>query len=262
MSRISRWLLAAASLVAVLASGVALAQETKTTRTVNFEVISVDGNKVVYRTDGGAVKEVTLPADFKFTMDGKEIGLADAKPGMKGTAVVTTTTKSEPVVVTEVRNAEVMAVAGNAVIVRGQNGLKQYTIDDVNDKNITIYKEGQKVDIAQLRPGDRLTATIITRHPPKTVTTNDIKASASSPAAASAPPASASSASSASSAPAASSAPSSSSASAAPAGGMAHEGHHKKLPKTGSDLPLLAWLGGLSLAAGFALSVRRLRTAR
>jgi len=261
MNRISKWVLAAAAVVAVLASGVARAQETKSTRTVNFEVISVDGSKVVYRTDGGAVKEVTLPPDFKFTVDGKEMTLADAKPGMKGTAVVTTTTKSEPVTVTEVKNGEVMAVAGNAIIVRGQNGLKQYTVNDVNDRNVTIYKDGQRVELSQLRPGDRLTATIITRHPPKTVTTNDIKATASSPAAAPAPAGSTASSSPASSAPAsaepASTQPSSGSSAPAHAAG-----HHKKLPKTGSDLPLFAWLGGLSLAAGLALSVRRLRTAR
>ena len=127
-----------------------------TTEKRPFEVISVDGNKVVYRTTGGKVMEATLPPDFKATLDnGQEIGLADAKPGMKGVAVITTTKTTTPVTVTEVRNAEVLAVAANNVIVRGQDGIKKYTVQDVKDRNITILREGERVELSQLRPGDR-----------------------------------------------------------------------------------------------------------
>ncbi len=138
---------------------------TKSTEYRNFEVISVDGNKVVYKSEKG-IREVTLPDDFKLTMDGKTIGVHDLKPGMKGTAAITTTTTTQPVTVTEVRNAKVLATAGNAIIVRGQNGVRKFTIDDVADKNITIIREGEHVDLQSLRVGDMLTATIITRHPP------------------------------------------------------------------------------------------------
>jgi LPXTG-motif cell wall-anchored protein len=241
MARGSKWvLLAVASCALILLSGAAAAQETKkTTELRHFEIISVDGNKVVFRGDRG-VREITLPDDFKLQMDGKEIGVADLKPGMKGTAVVTTTTTTKPVTVTEVRNAEVMAVAGNAVIVRGQNGLRKFTLEDVADRNISIVREGQKVELSQLRPSDKLTATIITRHPPQTVTEQEIKASVSAPAPAPA---------AAAPAPAAEPAPA-----AAPA---------NELPKTGSNLPLLAWLGSLSLATGLGLAgLRRIRAAR
>jgi len=252
MARVSKWvLLALAPCALILLSGVAAAQETKkTTELRNFEIISVDGNKVVFRGDKG-VREITLPDDFKLQMEGKEIGVADLKPGMKGTAVVTTTTTTKPVTVTEVRNAEVMAVAGNAVIVRGQNGLRKFTLGDVADHNISITREGEKVELSQLRPGDKLTATIITRHPPQTVTEQEVKASVSAPAAA---PAAAPAPAAAAPAPAAEPAPA-----AAPA---THEAA-KKLPKTGSNLPLLAWLGGLSLATGLGLAgLRRARAAR
>jgi LPXTG-motif cell wall-anchored protein len=251
MTRLSKLVLAGASCALALLAGLASAQESKMTMEARkFEIISVDGNKVVARTDRG-IREVTLPADFKVNVDGKDVGVADLKPGMKGTAMVATTTTSTPVTVTEVRNADVMAVAGNSVIVKGQNGLKKYTLDDVNDKNITIMKDGKNVNISDLRVGDKLTATIITRHPPKVSSTTEIKsASASAPAA----PAAAPHAAAAAPAPAPAAA-----AAAAPA--PAHE-HAKKLPKTASNLPVVALLGALSLAIGASLTLRRVRTAR
>jgi LPXTG-motif cell wall-anchored protein len=238
-----------ASCALALLAGVAGAQETKkSTETRNFEIISVDGNKVVYKSEAG-VKEVTLPADFKLDMDGKQVGVADLKPGMKGTAVITTTTTVQPVTVTEVRNAKVLAVAGNAIIVRGQNGVRKFTLDDVADKNIKIVREGQSVDLSGLRVGDNLTATIITRHPPKVMTDQEVRASVSAPPAEPAP------------APVAASAPAPAPehrVAAVPAAAPAKE----HLPKTGSNTPMLGLLGGLSLAAGAALSLRRLRRGR
>ena len=168
-----------ASCALILFCAAAGAQEKKTeVETRNFEIISVDGNKVVYRTASG-VKEVTLPDDFKLDMDGKKIGVQDLKPGMKGTAYLTTTTTTQPVVVTEVRNAEVLAVSGNTIIVRGQNGVRKFTIDDIRDRNITIMKDGQRVELQGLRKGDKLTATIITRGAPKVMTEAELKASVS-----------------------------------------------------------------------------------
>ena len=68
-------------------------------------------------------------------------------------------------------------MAGNAVIVRGKNGNRKFTLDDVNDHNITIIKDGQPVDLHQLRVGDKLTATIITRGAPVVVTASELSAS-------------------------------------------------------------------------------------
>jgi LPXTG-motif cell wall-anchored protein len=237
-----RFMVALASCALALLAGTVGAQQAETkkdTEVRNFEVISVDGNKVVYHSDAG-VKEVTLPPDFKMEVDGKQVGVADIKPGMKGKAVITTTYTIQPVTVTEVRNAKVLATAGNAIIVRGENGVRKFTIDDVADKNITIIREGQKVDLQALRVGDNLSATIITRHPPKVMTEREVKASASSPA------------------PAPAAAPAPVHVAAVPAAAPAHE---KKLPKTGSNLPLVGLLGALTLAAGFGLTLLR-RTQR
>ena len=271
MVRASRVIALALSCVLVAAAAMAQGSTTATEKR-DFEIISVDGNRVVVRT-GGQTREVVVAPDFKINMEGKEIGLADLKPGMKGTAIVSTKTTSTPVVVTEVKNADVLAVSGNTIIVRGADGIKKYTAQDVKDRNVSIMREGERVDISQLRPGDKLTATIITKKPPVVTTERAIKsASVSAPAApAAAAPASASAsstkaaapapASAAASAPAPASAPASASAAGGESGKPAEPAKMaKKLPKTGSHLPLVEGLALLSLAAGMGLTLlRRIR---
>ncbi|HEY7368836.1 MAG TPA: LPXTG cell wall anchor domain-containing protein [Thermoanaerobaculia bacterium] len=238
------------SCVSILWASTALAQTTTTTEKRNFEIISVDGNKVVFRGEQG-VREVTLPADFVLTVDGREVGVAELKPGMKGTAVITTKTTQKPVVVTEVRNAEVMAVTGNTIIVKNAEGYRKFTQTDVNARNITIMREGQNVQLSQLRPGDKLTATIITQGAPTVVTERDLKVAASSPAAPAPAPAMAPAPAPAMApAPAAAPAPAPEPAPAA------------TLPKTGSNLPLVAGFGLLALATGLFLTLRRTLRAR
>jgi len=209
-----------ASCALILFCVAAGAQETKTKEvaTKNFEIISVDGNKVVYRTAAGT-KEITVPDDFKLDMDGKRIGVHELKPGMKGTAYLTTTTSTQPVYVTEVRAAEVLAVSGNTIIVRGQNGVRKFTIDDIRDQNITILKDGQKVDLHNLRKGDKLTATIITRGAPLVLT--EAQLSASVAALPTEPPAAAPTTAPAAAAPAAAPTEAPAAAAAAPAGAPA-----------------------------------------
>ena len=85
----------------------ASAQTTTTVDVRSFEVIAVDGNKLVVRDQKGT-QEYTVPDDFRFTVDGKQMSVSELKAGMKGTATVTTTTTVTPVVVTEVREAQVL----------------------------------------------------------------------------------------------------------------------------------------------------------
>ena len=104
----------------------ASAQQTTTTEVKQFEVVSVDGNKVVVKGEKGA-QEVTVTDDFTLTVAGKQVSVRDLRPGMRGTARITTTTTTTPVVVTEVKNGQVMKVVGNSVIVRGENGIQMYS---------------------------------------------------------------------------------------------------------------------------------------
>src|SRR4249919_1654216 len=107
-------------------AGAPLAQTTSTTDVRNFEVISVDGNKLVVRDEKGT-QEITVPDDFRFTVDGKKLAVSDLKPGMKGTATITTTTTIRPVNVAELREAEVLRASDLSVTVRMADGVRRYT---------------------------------------------------------------------------------------------------------------------------------------
>jgi len=246
---------------AVCLTGVVSAQQkTTTTEMKNFEVVSVDGNKVVLRGAQGA-KEFTVSDDFRFDIAGQKISVHDLKPGMKGTATITTTTTVTPVTVTEVRNGEVIQASGGSVLIRGPNGYKNFTQGDVEKRNITIIRDGKPVDISQLSVGDRLSATIVTEKPPKVMTEQQVQATIH-PGAAPAPKTPAPAASTARSA--GGPPPATSSTGAAKSGtgtGAAGTGEKKTLPKTASPLPLIGATGAVCLAIAAALAVRRRRSA-
>src|SRR6516165_5543622 len=102
--------------IAAFVHATASAQETTTKKTdsVHFEVIGVQGNTVTVKTREQGAREVTVDDNFRFTVDGAPVGVHELKPGMKGTATITTTTTYTPVVVTEVKEGTVQKVVGNS----------------------------------------------------------------------------------------------------------------------------------------------------
>jgi hypothetical protein len=241
MQRHTQWLTAALAVCAITLVGSSAAAQSQSTQTEmrNFEVVSVDGNKVVVRGQQGS-REITVPAGFMFTVDGKQVTVNELKPGMRGSATITTTTTVTPVTVTEVKNGEVMQASGNSIIVRTESGIKSFTEGDMKKRGVKIYRDGQPLPFTELRAGDKLTASIVTTHPPKVMTERQVQASLASPAA---PERAATSPTAA--------APESTTASAAPA--------RRSLPKTASPLPLIGMLGAGLFAAGLALTALRRR---
>jgi LPXTG-motif cell wall-anchored protein len=220
-------------------------QQTTNTETRNFEIVSVDGNKVVVKGERGA-QEITVPPDFQLTVDGKPVSVADLKPGMKGAARITTTTTVTPVTVTEVKNGEVMKVTGNSILVRGEKGIQMFTEGDVAKRGVKIMRDGQPLEFSSLREGDKLTATIVTSRPPKVMTERQVQASMQSvPAAAPA------------GRPVAAGAPANAPAPAGAATTGSAPAPARRLPKTGSALPLLGLLGAALVTLGAALTARR-----
>jgi hypothetical protein len=241
---------------ALLAAGMASAQQpsattstqmgtpatTTSTRVINATVVSVNGNKVVGKDASGKATEYTIPDGFKFQFEGRDIGIADLKPGMKVSATVTTTTTTTPVTVTEIRKGKVLAVVGDDIIVRGPQGVRRFSNKDADQRNATIMRDGKKISLSDLHEGDVFTAVIVTDQPPKVVSDREAKAYVSAEPKPTAAPAVA-----AAPAPAPAAAPASAAA-PAPA---------KKLPKTASRVPLVGLMGALSIAAGLGLSLIR-----
>jgi hypothetical protein len=226
----------AAAFVGVTATASQAQQTSTSSETKKFEILAVDGNNLVVSLPEGT-KELTVPDDFRFTVNGQSLSVHELKPGMKGTATVTTQTTVTPVTVTEVKNGTVYDKTGGSIIVHTPEGFKMFSQGDMDKRGVKIMKRGQPVDLADLNKGDKLTATIVTSKPPKVMTQKEVQASVPT-AAAAAPPV----------ATTGSSAPPPAAASAAPA---------RTLPKTASSWPLVALLSVLSLGTGLALTVRR-----
>jgi hypothetical protein len=257
-----------AGAVAACLTGIVSAQTTSTsTETKKFEVIAVEGNHLVVKLPEGT-RDITVPAGFMFTVDGKQLSVGQLKPGMAGTATITKTTTVTPVTVTEVKNGTVMQTAGSSIIVRTDEGYKMFTEGDVEKRGVKIMRNGQPAALSSFRSGDQLSAVIITEKPPRVVTEQEVKATlaasgagtgtgaAGTSRAAAAGTTGAAGAGGATGAAGAGGASGAASGAGTGAGAGASRG--RSLPKTASPLPLLGLVGGLSLFAGAALTLRRL----
>ena len=271
------WTLSIAALA--LVSTIASAQVT--TDIQKGTVVATWDKTLVVRMPDGSVRQFDVPPGFQFDHDGQKVGLADLKPGWELTAKITTTTTPKSVTTTEIRNGQVVKVAGRTLIYQddaGKNG------NWTPPSGFKFYIDGVPTDVADLKPGTKLTATII-----RTSTTieskkgykvaaeksqaekdkeaADKKAAADQAAAekaaahkAAADKAAADKAAAdkaaADKAAADKAAADKAAADKAAADAAAAKGK-KKLPKTGSELPLMGLLGAASLALGAGLTLRR-----
>ena len=159
-----------------LTAAVTVAQTSTTTETKKFQVISVDGNDLVVKLPEGT-KAMTVPEDFRFTVDGKQLSVHELKPGMAGTATITTKTTTTPVTVTEVKNGTVIHALGQSIIVRLPDGeVKQFTQSDIDKRGVKIMRDGKPAEITDFRDNDQLSATIITSKPPRVMTQREVQA--------------------------------------------------------------------------------------
>ena len=160
-----------------LTAAVASAQTTTSTETKKFEVIAVEGNKLVVRLPEGT-REMTVASDFRFNVDGKMLSVQELKPGMAGTATVTTKTTLVPVTVTTVKSGVVtQTLGGSSIIVRTDEGFKMFNQGDVDKRGVTIMRDGKPAQISDFRVNETLSAVIITSAPPRVMTEQEVKAS-------------------------------------------------------------------------------------
>ena len=134
----------------------------------------MDGNQLVVKGPEGT-REMTVPQDFRFTVDGKLLTVKQLKPGMAGTATISTKTTVMPVTVTKVKNGTVLQAMGTASSC-APRGFKTFTQSDIDKRGIRILRAGKPAGVSDFRAGDKLSAVIITSMPPKVVTEQEVNA--------------------------------------------------------------------------------------
>jgi hypothetical protein len=207
----------------------------KTTKTGT--IVSVAGNKVVLQEADGN-HEYKVPQGFKVQVGGQDVGVDQLKPGMKVSAVITDQIITRDVTITKVVQGTVMQVAPGGIVVKDpKNNYVSYNFKDPDGNDVYYLKpDGNEASLRDVKEGDRLTGTFVTKLPPQTIDQRSVKASAVAP-----PP------------------PPAAEPAAPPAVAVATP-VKKKLPKTGSPLPLLGLVALVSV--GIALSLRGARSVR
>jgi hypothetical protein len=156
----------------------ALGQTSQKIEVQKGKVVYVSGQDLVVKMADGSVKHVVVPKDFKFHVDGKDIGIQDLRAGTELTQTITTTrTDTE---VTNVRNVDVTVISTKPpyVVVRDADGTntRQVRVPDGTKFNI----EGGEKTVFDLRPGMRLQGTVATTTP-KTVVSAERKVAGKAP---------------------------------------------------------------------------------
>jgi hypothetical protein len=220
-------------LLLVMAGG-ALAQTITTVEKAQVEIVQVSGNTVMFLLNG-EVWERTVPADFRVMVDGQPVPVSALVPGQKVMIEKTSTTRVvPPSKVVTVRQGVVLNVVARTLQYKENGEVKKVVIPP----DFKFMRDGKSVGLDELRPGDGITATLVTESPGgSSATEATVKASAQAPKA-----------------PAPAPAPAAAPAAAVPAAAPAPA---PTLPKTASSFPLLGMMGGLLLVLGAGLALAR-----
>ena len=245
-----RLALAGAALTMWFSLGVARAQDTTTTSTTaghptvttevkSATVVYVSGNELVARTDDGTIKHFVVPNDKTVTVDGKQLTVHDLQPGMRLTRTITTSSTPKTVQTVRTIKGKVWYVnPPHNLILSLPEGNKQYTVPDG-----TMFEvDGQKQSIFHVKKGMLISATIIRDSPEVEVTSNRAVSGEAAPAPPPPPPT-----------PAVQGVLLIEEVAPAP-----QQVAQATLPKTGSPIPLIGFLGLLFIGASVGL--RKIRT--
>jgi hypothetical protein len=217
---------------------------TKQVTVEHATVVAVEGNDLVVKMADGTLKHFpNVPESARVTVDGKQLGIHDLKPGMTLQRTITTTTTPKIITTTQ-------SVTGTVFYVQPPESVI-LTMEDGKNQRFKIPKgqkfdvNGQMTDAWGLQKGMKVTATKVVEQP-ETVVSRTAKLTGQMPPPPPPPPAEVPILVVVAE-PVVPAAPAPAVAEAAPA----------PLPKTGSDLPLLGLLAALSLLAGLGMRVIR-----
>src|SRR4051812_48408829 len=128
--------------VGCVTAGASLGQQTTTsTEKKTFENIWGYDKQLIVKLPAGT-RGLTVPADFRFMVNGQPLSVGELRAGMKGSATITTRTTVTPVTVTEVKNGTVMLRSGPTLVVRTDEGVKSFSQGDVDKRGVKMMKDG------------------------------------------------------------------------------------------------------------------------
>jgi LPXTG-motif cell wall-anchored protein len=204
------------------------------------EIVYVDGNNVVVKMEDGSLRHFdNVPDSARITVDGKELGVHDLQVGMKVQKTITTTTTPKTITTVKSVTGKVWHVTPpSSVILTLDDGTnQQFKIPNNQKFNV----DGQMVDAWGLKKGMKISATKVVEEP-ITVVEQRNKLAGTMPPPPPPPPADV---------------PVIVFVKVAPAPETVAEATPTTLPKTGSQLPMIGFLGLLSLASAFGLKALR-----
>jgi LPXTG-motif cell wall-anchored protein len=212
------------------------------------EVVTVAGNDLVVKMEDGTIRHFpNIPESARITVDGRQLGIHDLKPGMKLQRTITTTTTPKTITTVQTVTGKVWYVSPpNSVILTMENGENQsFKIP----KGQQFEIDGQMVDAFGLKKGMNVKATKIVEVP-ETVVAKQRSVTGTMPPPPTPPPADApiliATKEAVAGAP-------TTTAQATPAPAPA------KLPKTGSEWPLVGILGLAFISASLAVKLVRVK---
>lgn len=155
-------------------------QATTTVKVDRGEVVYVSGHDLVVKKDDGKIVHLAnVPDSARATVDGKEIGIHDLKPGMKLERTITTTTTPRTITTVQSVTGKVWQVTPpSSVILTLEDGTNQrFTIPDGQK----IKVNGELKDAWGLKKGMTVSATRVVEVP-ETVVSQQTKVTGTAPA--------------------------------------------------------------------------------
>src|SRR5215469_1413184 len=207
---------------------------TKQVKVERGEIVYVGDHDLVIKMEDGSLRHISnIPDSATAIVDGKEVGIKDAKVGMKLQKTITTTTTPKTITTVKTVTGKVWHVTPpNTVILTLEDGTnQQFKIPKGQKFNV----DGQMLDAFGLKKGMRISATKVVEEP-VTVVEHEAQVSGSMPPPPPPPPPDAPIIV----------------AVAVPVPAPAQEAP-AELPKTASQMPLIGLLGFLSLLLSIGL---------
>ncbi len=144
-------------------------QSSEVVRVDRGEVLALQGNDLIVRMEDGSVRHFeNIPESAKVTVDGKQLGIHDLKPGMKLQRTITTTTTPHTVTTILTVTGKVWHVTPPlSVILTLENGTNQ-SFKIPKDQKFNV--NGEMVDAFGLKKGMVVRAIKIVEEAPMTTT--------------------------------------------------------------------------------------------